>query len=122
MRLSEWVLAAYFTYVTALSQILAVPSEIRVRTSIANGSLLCCYAALLAPARWRESLVAQHLRNWIPLALMLLAYKEMAGSRRRGVTTIWKTRGSFGIGSCFASGGCMTRSNRQACCFPPSSS
>src|SRR5260370_21658700 len=73
MRLSEWVLATYFTYVTALSQILAVSPEIRVRTLIANGLLLGCYTAL----RWRDSLVAQHLRNWIPLALMLLAYKEM---------------------------------------------
>ena len=73
MRLSEWVLAIYFTYVTALSQIVAVSPEIRVRTLIANGLLLCCYTAL----RWRDSLVAQHLRNWIPLALMLLAYKEM---------------------------------------------
>ena len=73
MRLSEWVLAIYFTYVTALSQIVAVSPEFRVRTLIANGLLLGCYAAL----RLRDSLVAQHLRNWIPLALMLLAYKEM---------------------------------------------
>ena len=74
MRLSEWVLAAYFAYVTALSVILPVQSGISVRTIIVNGSVLCIYAVLL---RFPDSVVAEHLRNWIPLALMLLAYKEM---------------------------------------------
>jgi membrane-associated phospholipid phosphatase len=77
MRLSERVLAAYFAYVTALSLILPVPQGIRVRTLIVNGFLLCLYAILLGATRFRDNLAAQHLRNWIPLGLMLLAYKEM---------------------------------------------
>src|SRR5689334_13766589 len=77
MRLSEWVLAVYFTYVTALSLIRVIPPDVRVRTLVVNGLLLCAYAVLLGSARLRGSLAAQHLRNWIPLALMLLAYKEM---------------------------------------------
>ena len=76
MRLSEWVLGAYFTYVTALALALPVQPGIRVRTIAVNGLLLCCYAVLL-DARFRDSLAAEHLRNWIPLALMLLAYKEV---------------------------------------------
>jgi membrane-associated phospholipid phosphatase len=39
-----------------------------------NGLVLCLYAVLL---RFRDSLAVDHLLNWIPLALMLLAYKEM---------------------------------------------
>jgi membrane-associated phospholipid phosphatase len=74
MRLSEWVLAAYFAYVTALTFILPVQSGVPLRTIIVNLLLLCFYAALL---RFRESIAIEHLRNWIPLALMLLAYKEM---------------------------------------------
>jgi membrane-associated phospholipid phosphatase len=74
MRLSEWVLAVYFAYVTALSVILPVQSGIPVRTIIVNTLLLCSYAVLL---RFRDSIVVEHLRNWIPLALMLLAYKEV---------------------------------------------
>jgi len=77
MRLSEGVLAAYFCYVTALSSILAVPSGIRVRTAAVNALLLCLNAMFFGSTRIRNSLVAQHLRNWIPLGLMLLAYKEM---------------------------------------------
>jgi membrane-associated phospholipid phosphatase len=77
MRLSEWILAAYFSYVTALSLIRTIPADIRVRTVVVNALLLCFYAFFLGSARLRNSLVAQHMRNWIPLALMLLAYKEM---------------------------------------------
>ena len=74
MRLSEWVLAAYFAYVTALTFILPVQPGVPLRTTIVNGFVLCIYAVLL---RFSESIVVRHLRNWIPLALMLLAYKEM---------------------------------------------
>jgi membrane-associated phospholipid phosphatase len=45
-----------------------------VRTIIVNASVLCFYAVLL---RFRDIIAVEHLRNWIPLALMLLAYKEM---------------------------------------------
>jgi membrane-associated phospholipid phosphatase len=74
VRLSEWVLAVYFAYVTALSWILPVQSGVPIRTIIVNGFVLCFYAVLL---RFRDNLAVEHLRNWIPLALMLLAYKEM---------------------------------------------
>ena len=74
MRLSEWVLAVYFAYVTALSFILPVQPGVPLRTIIVNGFVLCIYSVLL---RFPESIVVRHLRNWIPLALMLLAYKEM---------------------------------------------
>jgi membrane-associated phospholipid phosphatase len=74
MRLSEWVLAAYFAYVTILSAVLPVQPGVGLRTIVVNVFLVCLYAVLL---RFRHKLVAEHLRNWIPLALMLLAYKEM---------------------------------------------
>ena len=74
MRLSEWILAVYFAYVTALSWILPVQPGVPVRTIIVNGLVLCLYAILL---RFRDSIAVEHLRNWIPLALMLLAYKEI---------------------------------------------
>jgi membrane-associated phospholipid phosphatase len=76
MRISEWILAVYFTYVTALAMLLPVAAEVRIRTAAANAALLCLYAVLLRP-RLRDRLAIRHLRNWIPLALMLLAYKEM---------------------------------------------
>ena len=63
MRLSEWVLAAYFSYVTALSLIIAVSPDIRIRTIVVNGVLLCLYGILLGSSRFRNRLVVQHLRN-----------------------------------------------------------
>jgi hypothetical protein len=77
MRLSERILALYFSYVTALSLVLSVRPEVRTRTLVVNAAVLWLYAVLLRSSRMRESLIANHLRNWIPLALMLLAYKEM---------------------------------------------
>jgi membrane-associated phospholipid phosphatase len=74
VRLSEWILAAYFAYITTLSLILPVQSGIRTRTVLVNGLVLCLYTLLL---RLRSNIAIEHLRNWIPLALMLLAYKEV---------------------------------------------
>ena len=74
MRISEWILAIYFAYVTVLSWILPVQPGVPIRTIIVNGFVLCFYAILL---RFRDTIAVEHLRNWIPLALMLLAYKEM---------------------------------------------
>jgi membrane-associated phospholipid phosphatase len=75
MRRSEWLLAAYFAYITALSRILAVSPEVRVRTLVANSFVLCFYTVLLT--QFRESRITEHLRNWIPLLMMLIAYREV---------------------------------------------
>jgi len=77
MRLSEWILAIYFSYITALSLLLPLQPDMRSRTLGANAALVCLYGGLLGSARIRNTLTVKHLRNWIPLALMLLAYKEM---------------------------------------------
>lgn len=75
MRRSEWLLAGFFGYVTVLSQILPLASGMRVLTPLVNGAVLCFYIVLLT--RFGEGEAARHVRNWVPLALMLLAYKEM---------------------------------------------
>jgi membrane-associated phospholipid phosphatase len=75
MRRSEWLLAGYFAYVTVLSRILPVTPEIRVLTLVVNGAAFCFYFVLL---KWfREGEISRHIRNWVPLAMMLLGYKEM---------------------------------------------
>jgi membrane-associated phospholipid phosphatase len=75
MRRSEWLLAGYFAYITLLSLILPISPDLRLRTLIVNAALAALYAVLLG--RFRDDKVAEHLRNWIPLGLMLLAYKEV---------------------------------------------
>ena len=58
--------------------------------------MLCGYAILLS---FRGSTVVEHLRNWIPLALMLLAYKEVGwlaparhDHRLEGYWIVWDRR------------------------------
>lgn len=77
LRSSEWVLAGYFSYCIACSLLLPVRGSVRLVTIALNvliiaGLLLLAYAENL---RHREFL--RIMRDWYPLPLMLLAYREM---------------------------------------------
>jgi membrane-associated phospholipid phosphatase len=74
VRLSEWVLAVYFSWTTVLSIWLPVVPQIRARTLIVNIGVLLLYVILL---RFRRDPWTGYLRDWVPLALMILAYKQM---------------------------------------------
>ena len=77
MKLSEWILAIYFTYVTALSLVLPATPAVRIRMLVVNGLLFGLYGGVVNSGKLANSPVTRHLRNWIPLALTLLGYKEM---------------------------------------------
>jgi membrane-associated phospholipid phosphatase len=77
MRRSEILLAAYFTYTAALACILPVRAEITVVTVILNLTILAGYALLIYAWSLRHSEFLDILRDWFPLALVLLAYREM---------------------------------------------
>jgi membrane-associated phospholipid phosphatase len=74
MRVSEWVAAAFFSWTTVLALVLPISSHMRLRTLLANGVVLLAYLVIFrAPARrWAEI-----ARDWVPQALMILAYKQM---------------------------------------------
>src|SRR5215471_15046215 len=77
MRRSEILLAAYFSYTAALGCILPVRAEIATVTVVLNLTILSGYALLIYAWSLRHSEFLDIIRDWFPLALILLAYREM---------------------------------------------
>lgn len=74
MRVSEWIVAIYFSWTTLLALTLPISGNIRARTLLANSVVLLIY---LVVTRMYEHHWAHVTRDWIPQALIVLAYKEM---------------------------------------------
>ncbi len=70
MRPSEWIYLAYFAYAAVLSFLFPLAPHMRWRT-VMTATVVAAIFALLA--RLRYSIV----RDWLPLCLTLLAYREM---------------------------------------------
>lgn len=76
-RRSELIILAYFAYATAVAFWLPLAAGIRVRALGVNISLFALYLLLaLGEAKLRRRWIGV-LRDWLPLALVLLAYREM---------------------------------------------
>ncbi len=77
LRRSEWLLAAFFLYTAVLAVALPLRTEIRVLTVIMDALVI----AGLATLSWAESLRGSTffvvLRDWYPLPMILLVYREM---------------------------------------------
>jgi membrane-associated phospholipid phosphatase len=78
VRRSEWLLIAYFAYTGVLAQFLPLRAPVKAITLALNVTIMVGFA-LLAGA---ESLLLRReffsmVRDWYPLPLMLLAYREM---------------------------------------------
>lgn len=69
MRWSERILIAWYLYASVLAAALPLPAQIRARSLLVN--LVVVAACMLL--RLAHSVV----RDWFPLAMMLLAYREM---------------------------------------------
>jgi membrane-associated phospholipid phosphatase len=77
VRLSEAILAAFFLYTTALALGLPISHEMRLRVFVTDASIVLAYVLLARlRSRWKADWTTV-LRDLIPLALMLVAYKEM---------------------------------------------
>ena len=76
-RMSEWVLAAYFAYTSVLALTLPIDPAMRVRALAVNAAVAASYALLLRAARRLEQNWPGVLRDWAPIALALVAYKQM---------------------------------------------
>jgi membrane-associated phospholipid phosphatase len=77
VRRSEWVLAAYFTYTSILALTLPVRGAV-ASVTLAMNALVIAGCVLLAWAySLRESPMLGIMRDWYPIPLMLLGYREM---------------------------------------------
>jgi membrane-associated phospholipid phosphatase len=74
MRVSEWVLAAFFSWTTVLVAIVPISGHMRARILLANAIIAFVYL-LLSQMRGRPWV--DTARDWIPQALMIVAYKQM---------------------------------------------
>src|SRR5262245_54708092 len=74
MRISEWIIAAFFTWTTTLAVVMPLRPGMLSRILMANAAVLLVYAII-----WmlRNHIRVTLLRDWVPQAIMILAYKEM---------------------------------------------
>ena len=74
MRVSECVIAAFFAWTSVLAVTLSITSAMRIRALLANLIVLLIYILLL---RLQQRRWVEYARDWVPQALMILAYKQM---------------------------------------------
>ncbi len=77
VRRSELVLFAYFIYAAILAQLLPIGREVREVASVLNLTILASYSLLIYAHSLRGRELLGVLRDWFPLVLVLLAYREM---------------------------------------------
>ncbi|HET8549393.1 MAG TPA: phosphatase PAP2 family protein [Bryobacteraceae bacterium] len=73
MRTSEWIIAFFFTWTSVLALTLPISGAMRARALVANAVVLIVYILLL---RLRSRVWVDYARDWVPQALMILAYKQ----------------------------------------------
>jgi len=74
VRATEWLLLGYFAYTSVLAMLLPLDFAVRVQTLVANLTIFAAFA-LIHWVRSRPWLAI--LRDWLPLALTLTAYRQM---------------------------------------------
>ena len=77
LRRSECVLVAYFVYCSAVAAVRPVIPAVRAVTLLFNLYLVASYAVVAYAGRRRKSVTLEVARDWLPLFLLLLAYREM---------------------------------------------
>ena len=78
LRGSEWLLAVYFTYTAVLALfVLPVQPPIPLLTATLNLTILAALALAAYADSFRHGMLLRVLRDWFPLALVLLCYREM---------------------------------------------
>jgi membrane-associated phospholipid phosphatase len=77
LRRSGIVLSAYFVYATAVGFCLPIAKETAIFTALVNLTLVTAYLLLAYTDRKHPRDLLSVLRDWAPVALVLLAYREM---------------------------------------------
>jgi len=77
VRRSECVIIAFLVYAAIAAAMLPVRPPIRPLTISLNAAILACYTLLIYADRLRKRELLSVVRDWFPLLLVLLAYREM---------------------------------------------
>src|SRR5271155_579584 len=77
IRWPERVIVAFLIYATAAAVTLSAAAPVRNLIVLLNLTIVLTYGVLICLDSTRQSLVTGVIRDWLPLALMLIAYREM---------------------------------------------
>ena len=77
VRKSEWLLLAYFAYVAALAPFFRDRPRLDGQPFVVLLLVFVIVLGLAVGERYANSLVFNYLRDWIPIAITLLAFREM---------------------------------------------
>lgn len=77
VRRSEWVLWVYLAYTAIMAWVEPLPQTTRASTFGLNSMLLAGYALLVFRDKAKPHEYSSIARDWLPLLLILLAYREM---------------------------------------------
>ena len=77
VRESEWVILAFLAYAALASLAIPIATALRTRTLLLNLGILAAYSVLIRADTLRPRVMTAVFRDWLPLALILLAYREV---------------------------------------------
>ena len=77
VRPPEWILFGFLLYAPALTFFLPAPDGLRTRLVSLNLVVLLVYAGLIFLDHAKPHLALAVIRDWLPLGMILLAYREM---------------------------------------------
>jgi membrane-associated phospholipid phosphatase len=73
----ERVIVGFLVYAAAMALVLPVASPVRTLVLFLNLAIIVTYGVLIQLDSTRRMLVTGVVRDWLPLALILIAYREM---------------------------------------------
>ena len=74
LRAVDWVLGVFFLYAGILALLLPISTQVRMLTVAVNVAVICAIPLL---AKWPSGSWGQLVRDCYPLALVILAYRQM---------------------------------------------
>lgn len=77
VRRTEWVVSVFLVYAMLIAAVLPVPPATRDRLLLINLAILAGYALLIYIDSVLQNEPISMLRDWLPLCLVVLAYREM---------------------------------------------
>ena len=77
VRRSEWVVLAFLFYAQALALVLPMKTAVRYRVTLWNSAIALAYGILLYIDSVKPVFPVGIARDWLPLAVLVLAYREM---------------------------------------------
>jgi membrane-associated phospholipid phosphatase len=77
VRRSEWVILVFLVYAASIGRALPIAPSLQTRTVVVNLAILIVYGLLIRADAVRPRMITSVIRDWLPLAVIILAYREV---------------------------------------------